>query len=156
DKKHREHQRGAIAVLKALLPEPGTKIKGQMRSVAQLREVAGYANRPQDFLELMYILYSELRLLTPAGRDSNSASSESHSDVQPIANDERCYQLTHDYLVHALREWLPRKQQETRRGRATLLLESQASYWNSLPDNRFLPSAREYLVIRTLTNRRDW
>ena len=31
---------------------------------------------------------------------------------------ERYYQLTHDYLVHSLRDWLTRKQRETRRGRA--------------------------------------
>ena len=30
--------------------------------------------------------------------------------------------LTHDYLVHSLRDWLTRKQRETRRGRAELRL----------------------------------
>src|SRR5262249_44718267 len=30
----------------------------------------------------------------------------------------RYYQLTHDYLVPSLRDWLTRKQKETRRGRA--------------------------------------
>ncbi len=32
------------------------------------------------------------------------------------------YQLTHDYLVPPLRQWLFRKQRETRRGRAELRL----------------------------------
>ena len=29
---------------------------------------------------------------------------------------QKYYQLTHDYLVPSLREWLTRKQKETRRG----------------------------------------
>ena len=36
--KHRLHQKAAQAVLKALLPQTGTDIKGQMRSEAELRE----------------------------------------------------------------------------------------------------------------------
>ena len=37
------------------------------------------------------------------------------------------YQLTHDYLVHSLRDWLTRKQRETRRGRAELRLAERAA-----------------------------
>ena len=40
---HRLHQKAAQAVLKALLPQSGTDIKGQMRSESSLREVSGYA-----------------------------------------------------------------------------------------------------------------
>ena len=40
---HRVHQKAAQAVLKALLPESGTDIKGQMRSQAELLEASGYA-----------------------------------------------------------------------------------------------------------------
>ena len=46
---HRYHQKAARAVLKALLPESGTDIKGHMRSHAELLEASGYANRPKDF-----------------------------------------------------------------------------------------------------------
>ena len=41
------------------------------------------------------------------------------------------YQLTHDYLVPSLRDWLTRKQKETRRGRAELLLADRAAVWNA-------------------------
>ena len=44
---HRLHQKAAQAVLKALLPESGTDIKGQMRSRQELLEASGYANRPE-------------------------------------------------------------------------------------------------------------
>ena len=39
----------------------------------------------------------------------------------------RYYQLTHDYLVHSLRDWLTRKQRETRRGRAELRLAERSA-----------------------------
>ena len=51
------------------------------------------------------------------------------------------YQLAHDYLVHSLRDWLTRKQRETRRGRAELRLAERSASWNAKPENRHLPSA---------------
>ena len=62
---HRVHQRAAQAVLKALLPETGADIKGQMRSRHELLEASGYDHRPKDFDDLIRILDSELRLITP-------------------------------------------------------------------------------------------
>src|SRR5262249_49626405 len=62
---HRLHQRAAQAVLKHLLPEAGTHIKGYMRSQRDLLAASGYASRPKDFDELLHILDSELRLITP-------------------------------------------------------------------------------------------
>src|SRR5437660_714041 len=62
---HRMHQRAAQAVLKALLPETGTDIKGNMRSQEDLLAASGYAARPRDFDTLLRILDSELRLITP-------------------------------------------------------------------------------------------
>ena len=62
---HRLHQKAAQAVLKALLPETGTDIKGRMRSEAELRQASGYAGRPRDFADLIHILDPELRLITP-------------------------------------------------------------------------------------------
>ena len=55
---------------------------------------------------------------------------------------QRYYQLTHDYLVPSLRDWLTRKQRETRRGRAELRLAERAfvSSGTARPENRYLPS----------------
>ena len=39
--RHRLHQKAAQAVLKALLPDSGTDIKGQMRSEQELRDAVG-------------------------------------------------------------------------------------------------------------------
>ncbi len=114
---HRYHQRAAQAVLKALLPETNADIKGRMRSIEELREVSGYADRPADFADLIRMLDGELRLITPV--DPEGSVDE---EVPAHAPGGHYFQLTHDYLVHALRDWLTRKQRETRRGRAELLL----------------------------------
>ena len=113
--KHRLYQKAAQAVLKALLPESGTDIKGHMRSQQEWLEASGYANRPKDFDELIRILDSEIRLVTPTDPEGKEGADESASPAQV---GQKYYQLTHDYLVPSLREWLTRKQKETRRGRA--------------------------------------
>src|SRR5204863_1521164 len=66
------------------------------------------------------------------------------------------YQLTHDYLVPSLRDWLTRKQKETRRGRAELLLADRAAVWNARQENRQLPSLRQWFQIRWLTQKKNW
>ena len=147
---HRLHQKAAQAVLKALLPQTGTDIKGQMRSVEELRDASGYADRPRDFDDLLRILDPELRLITPT--DPEGASGEG----APARDGRSYYQLTHDYLVHSLRDWLTRKQRETRRGRAGLRLAERAALWEAKPENRRLPSALEWANIRLLTRPKDW
>jgi serine/threonine protein kinase/formylglycine-generating enzyme required for sulfatase activity len=129
---HRRHERAARAVLKALLPDRGTQIKGALRSREVLLEASGYADQPREFEDLLRILDAELRLVTPADPEAGGLA----------------YQLTHDYLVPALREWLTRKQKETWRGRAELMLEERAAQWAGSHDSRFLLSLREYLAVR--------
>ena len=60
-------------MLKALLPEAGTDIKGQMRSERDLRNASGYAGRPADFTDLIRILDGELRLITPTDPEGTDA-----------------------------------------------------------------------------------
>jgi eukaryotic-like serine/threonine-protein kinase len=147
---HRLHQKAAQAVLKALLPETGTDIKGQMRSRQELLDASGYGNRPRDFNDLIHILDPELRLITPTDPEGSS------SEGQQTTPSGQYYQLAHDYLVHSLREWLTRKQRETRRGRAELRLAERSPSWNAKPENRHLPSALEWVNISMLTKKRDW
>jgi len=163
--KHRLHQKAAQAVLKALLPEIGTDIKGQMRSRRELLEASGYANRPGDFDDLIHILDPELRLITPTDLEGKDEGGRMKDEPENPSFDSsfilppssfRYYQLTHDYLVHSLRDWLTRKQRETRRGRAGLRLAERSASWNSKPENRHLPSALEWANIRLLTRKRDW
>ena len=76
---HRYHQKAARAVLKALLPETGTDIKGHMRSYAELLEASGYGSRPKDFDDLIRILDSEIRLITPTDPEGKEADGDSVS-----------------------------------------------------------------------------
>jgi eukaryotic-like serine/threonine-protein kinase len=193
---HRLHQKAAQSVLKALLPETGTDIKGQMRSRQELLEASGYSSRPRDFDDLIRILDPELRLITPTDaeakdeggrteakdeggrteekdeggrmKDEQGRKSEENaaqppaghgsdsSFILPPSSFRRYYQLAHDYLVHSLREWLTRKQRETRHGRAELRLAERSGLWNAKSENRHLPTLWEWLGIRTLTDRQRW
>ena len=147
---HRRHQKAARAVLRTLLPESGADIKGHMRSRAELLAASGYGGRPGDFDDLIRILDGEIRLITPT--DPEGAD----DDSSPSRPGKHYYQLTHDYLVPSLRDWLTRKQKETRRGRAELLLEDRSAVWNARPESRQLPSLLQWLQICWLTPRKNW
>ena len=161
---HRYHQKAARAVLQALLPDSGIDIKGQMRSYPELLVASGYADRPRDFHDLMGILDGEIRLITPTDSEGKEAADpplplgegrgEGIASRETLA--ERYYQLTHDYLVPSLREWLTRKQRETRKGRAELRLAERSTLWNTKREHRYLPSLREFLSIRLFTDKENW
>jgi serine/threonine protein kinase/formylglycine-generating enzyme required for sulfatase activity len=140
---HRLQQKAARAVLHALLPERGTEIKGHLRSHEELLAASGYGKRPRDFEDLMRILDTELRLVTP----TDPEGAEEPDGAVPSAHGGRYYQLTHDYLVPAVRQWLTRKQKETWRGRAELRLEERAAQWGPRCQSRFLPSLPEFLLL---------
>ena len=146
----RVHEQAARAVLEALMPEAGSEIKGRIRSYPELLDLSGYGQKPRAFKELMRILDSETRLLTPC--DPETAAVED-STVRPGL---RYYQLTHDYLVPALRQWLTQRQKSTRAGRSELRLASRTSMWNATGEWRQLPSLWEWMSIWLLTRHRLW
>ena len=145
-----------------------------MKSYAELLQASSYANRPNDFDDLIKILDSEIRLITPTDPEGLESA---EGGERPVTNDTseiagvnppaptshhpspatRFYQLTHDYLVHSLRDWLTRKQRESRRGRAgQLRLAERSALWNVKPENRHLPTTPEWLRIQTLTRHIEW
>lgn len=145
---HQKHQSAARHVLKSLLPEVGSDIKGHMRSQAELMDPSGYQQQPSLFNELLRILDIELRLITPtdpAELRLGSAGGLSQN-----------YQLTHDYLVPALRAWLTRKQAETIRGRMELRLEERTALWTGNREQKQLPSFFEWQGIQRHTQRSAW
>jgi hypothetical protein len=147
---HRLHQQAARAVLRALLPEPGSDLKGNLQSYQALLRASGYEHSPEAFEELLHILDTEVRLITPA--DPGDAAAE----AGPAPPGSRCYQLTHDYLVPVLRQWLTAKQRETRAGRAALRLAERAAWWSARPEKRHLPSLGEWVRILSFTRRAGW
>ncbi len=120
-----------------------------MQPVEFLRETAGYADRPREFDEVIEILDSERRLITPTDSARLEPSDEKNAT-------SRYYQLTHDYLVPSLRTWLTRKQTERLRGRAELRLSDIAADWAVKPNKNRLPAVWEYVGIRLLTSSASW
>src|SRR5262249_43694193 len=131
----------------------GPDMKGHMRPQQELLEKSGYGSRPADFEDLMRILDGELRLITPTDPEGKELEGAATPPAQP---GQRYYQLTHDYLVNPLREWLTRRQRETRRGRAGLRRGARAASWTANPETRHRPAWWEWLNIRLLTRSRDW
>ncbi len=84
------------------LPETGTDIKGHMRSYTELAEATRYS-RPRDVTIVMQILENEVRLISPTDPEAANTNSEV---VAKLSYDQKFYQLTHDYLVPSLRQWL--------------------------------------------------
>jgi serine/threonine protein kinase/formylglycine-generating enzyme required for sulfatase activity len=151
---HRLHQNAVRAVLSSLLPGAGTDMKGFVRSRGELLEASGYHTTPTGFDRMIKILVTETRLLTPVAADTlGSGLSDA---VAPTTREGEYYQLTHDYLVPSIREWLARKQMETRRGRAELRLAERGAFWQAKPEPRQLPSLTEWLTIRLLTRQQTW
>src|SRR5262249_37394039 len=133
----------ARAVLAALLPESGSNIKGRVRSRVELLEASGLQAQPRRFDRLLELLDHELRIITPT-----EAADAGVPGVPAQAEGAYFYQLTHDFLVPPLREWLTRKRRTSWRGRAELRLEERAAQWaRGGREDRFLPSPAEYATI---------
>ncbi|MEO8493780.1 MAG: SUMF1/EgtB/PvdO family nonheme iron enzyme, partial [Planctomycetota bacterium] len=149
----RVHAEAAQAVLKLLLPDPGNKLKGHSRTATELFKASGYQYRV-DFNGLIALLDHKLRLITPVTQTviHRAAADDSQSSQPQEAN----YQLTHDFLVQAVQEWLKRKQEETRRGRAQRRLSELTSMYAFSPNPKLLPSTGEYVRLRVWTARRHW
>jgi serine/threonine protein kinase len=149
---HRSRAKAARAVLMALLPEQGVEIKGHTKSYGKLLEASGYVRDPREFADLLQVLDTELRLVTP----TESEDGESGEPASSAASPQPSYQLAHDYLVPSVRDWLTRKQKETRRGRAELRLAERAELWNAWREKKQLPSLVEYAAIRCYTRSSRW
>lgn len=149
------HEVAGRAVLNALLPARGADIRGQHLPIDHLLTVSGYAERQDEFRDLIRMLDRELRLITPTDENSDDSGQSEIAFVAGTAPKGMSYQLTHDYLVPSIREWSTRKRKETRRGRAELLLERWARLWNEKPESRRLPPWTDFITISMLTSKRQ-
>ena len=111
--RHKIHQSAARSVLRALLPTTGANIKGAMKSGSELQDVSGYARGSKNFDDLIQVLDNETRLITPTDPSDQQINGGIDSGVKA---DQRFYQLTHDYLVHSLRDWAdPKTERDSQR-----------------------------------------
>ena len=149
---YRVHQVAIREILRALLPAPGTDIKACTRTADELALAARCNVGSEEFRQLLSILEEETRLLTPV--DAPNVAATAPRDAPSV--NSRAYQLTHDYLVPSIREWLTRKQRETWRGRCELRLTERAGLWSSRPERKQLPSLWETLQISLGTTSSSW
>lgn len=157
---NRIHLTAAQRILNELIPDIDTDIKGQMRSIDDLLQVSGYRDHPQSFEDLIRILDHELRLITPTEGELKTGNTMMHKDSGPRipehGGSSRYYQLSHDYLVPVLREWITHKQKATVYGRAELKLAERAETWHTRRESRYLPAWWEYISIVCFTRRAVW
>ena len=149
---NRMHRRAAQAVLKQLLPEGGRADQGtHVLAVGAPGCVwlLGAASRVPGALV-------DPRPRAPAGHPGRPARPRQEGDAAAAEAGPQYYQLTHDYLIPDLREWLFRDRQKSLRGRAELRLQEFASVWSERHKDKFLPSAWEWAALRCLTDRRRW
>jgi hypothetical protein len=141
----RAHEDAARSVLKALLPALGTEIKAARQSRAELLTVSGYESDRSRFDMLMTILESDLKLIS-----ATESLDRTRSESNPASTEQTTYQLSHDFLVPSIREWLTARQRESFRGRLQQRLAEQASLWSPQKESRFLPNFWEWMLSRCL------
>ena len=134
--KYRFHQEQIIAVLEELLPPVGIQIKGNLKSKHDLAAAAGLSIDSKEFESILNILDSELRLITPTEPDLGR-------NHQPESL-EYFYQLTHDYLVPSLRDWISSVHGRTIQGRTVKRMYELSQLWENSKESRFLPSLFEF------------
>ena len=139
---YRIHEDAVRHVLEGLLPEVGTQIKTRHRTLKELQDLSGSGDDTKRFESLMTILEGQLKLISPVDILDHSRTSGENR------NTELHYQLSHDFLVPSIREWLYSEQRKTYTGRCRLMLAEQAAAWMKQPIRRNLPLWRDWIQYR--------
>jgi formylglycine-generating enzyme required for sulfatase activity len=150
--RYRAIQEPARAVLQALLPDQGTNLKGKMRSSSELASTCELQDEPERFNRVLDVLGHELHLISATEKilDTKKGSS---ADVE---RREGYYQLTHDFMVTPLRDWLTQERRKSWRGRAEVTLEERTAQWVSAKRRRDLPVLSEFLITIAGVPRSKW
>ena len=139
------HDEAARRILKTLVPGLGVEIKASRRTRAELLALSGYEDDRARFDMLMLIMESDLKLIS-----ATESLDRTRSESNPSMTEQTTYQLSHDFLVPSIREWLTAKQRESFRGRLHQRLTEQAGLWSQQKENRFLPGFWEWMQVRTV------
>lgn len=138
----------AQTILQTLLPPVGSDLREKTLARHELQTIAGMTDDPRGFADLLTWLEAELRLISPT-RPGDAAENDRSGERQPAdTRDGTRYQLTHDFLVPAIREWLRRRDLSTPEGRSRQLLTERSALWEAHPVDQLLPSVWEHLQIR--------
>ncbi|MEM7386756.1 MAG: formylglycine-generating enzyme family protein, partial [Verrucomicrobiota bacterium] len=133
DAKFRDLHQSFTPLLSELLPDAGVPLKKTGQSTSHL---ASRLQTTRENLEpLLVYLDREERLIAPAGEK------------------ERDWQLSHDFFVSPVREWVHRDQQKTFRGRLSVRKSDQTAIWNSRGRRReFLPGWLSWIQFLGVRN----
>jgi serine/threonine protein kinase/formylglycine-generating enzyme required for sulfatase activity len=151
-RRHSIHAEGAARLLRRLLPESASRIKGVLHSEQVLMGACGYGDK-NAFRELIRILDNELHLITPTDRSSGDSFS---ADSSHAAASETGYQLTHDFLITPIHQWLELRGLGTRSGQAQARLEEFAELYHARPKPQSLPTLMEYVTLRRRIKSSMW
>lgn len=149
--RRRQHLSACVDVLHVLSHATPGMLKGAAFSEDRLLEASGYGQLA-EFYSLLEILVTETRLVT----ELNAADDNDLRDDSEDAPQVRRFQLTHDYLVPAIRAWVDEKRGHTLTGRVLRELSQQTEQWSLQRDDRYLPTPMQYLRIQAFTKRRSW
>lgn len=143
---HKHLCNSAKIVLETLLPNQVSDLKGATKTREELIASLPDERDSKQFEELIKLLDSELRLIRTV--DTNRDDSSMDHDVR--------YQLTHDYIVPAVRRWISLTSEATVRGRARLRLQQRTHNWTLSREKRQLPSLFETGLILCFSRWHDW
>ncbi|RUL87842.1 bifunctional serine/threonine-protein kinase/formylglycine-generating enzyme family protein [Tautonia sociabilis] len=145
---YRSRREQAQAALEAMLPPAPSTLRGSPRTASELREATGLVDRPAEFDELIHLLDAGLRLVSPVDPVLDCDAPDGQTGPR--------YQLSHDFLVAPIRQWLDRERHASRKGRAQIRLASIAASWAEHPVPGRLPSLLEWTGIVLYTSPRRW
>ncbi len=129
------HSQQAWGILRQLLPETSSDLKGVSVERGRLYESSHVPMSKASFDELIRFLEFDCNLISRTELAEDDAGSESTIPT---------YHLTHDFLVTPIREWGNAKQNETISGRARSEMVNLADQWSITKDRRFLPSLWDF------------
>ena len=142
----RNQSRAIQEILEALLVSRFAQIKGGAVGANRLAAVCGLKRQSYEFSEIIDYMENQLRVISRVEYD----------EVPGENNSKVAFQLTHDFLVPSVRQWMDDQKRSTRKGRIKLLLQQLSFWWNNEPVNRRLPSMLEWAQIHWLVPARNW
>ena len=153
---HARFAGAARGLLNQLVPDAG-HLRGPAIEASELKRLCGMSSRDQEFADLLDLLDRQLHLITPT--DGESAATNQYPPRQPRQQAQSAsvgYNLTHDFLVPELRDWLDATERKTIGGRARNDLKASAARWNADPHRRNLAGPwdclRFVMFVRPLSN----
>ena len=139
-----EFSRPARELLRRLMPASATTLKGEKHTTTEL-QAACQLDDSKKFQQLIHLLDHDLHLISPVEVDSSAAPAESPPS----------YQLTHDALVPAIRDWIDTTEQSTLVGRARQRLKQRTESWTKRNIAPTLPTW-EWCFLSLFARGRPW